>query len=442
MGKVIRIFFILLVFVHFSALGQERPVYSHYWLNPYFINPSLAGKADKIEIHMGHRQQWLGIAEAPVVSFLNFHMPLDQKMSVGLNAYSFKRGLLTTNNVLLGFGYRAMFGKFHGLRFGISGGLGNNSFDLDKADNPNDPALANIPLKSMHLDGQFGVTYYLKDFSLGIALTELFERKFINNESFGGIASNPFKNFTLNARYKFENEDIHIGYEPYLLYEVKNELANYFEAGVIAHFYDAFHFGGSFRQYYGPTVLTGFTFLEKFTLGYAYELALPQKVGIGGGTHEVHLALHLDKKQKETKPKAKPENKTKEVNPTAKPEKNEDKTGPGYQDNEYLDLQDDTVNILKPTYTDVKIIIKGKHPDELPLGFYVIAAVYNSEKSAKRQKKLLAKEGYKAGMGYGSETKQYYVYLHSAENVESVRQQKDKLSRTRTLRNVWLLKVE
>ncbi len=441
MGKVIHIFFIFFVFVHFSALGQERPVYSHYWLNPYFINPSLAGKADKMELHLGHRQQWLGIADAPVVSYLNFHMPLDQKMSIGLNAYSFQRGLLTTNNVLLGFGYRAMFGKSHGLRFGISGGLGNNSFNLDKADNPNDPALANIPLKIIHLDGQFGVTYYLKDFSLGIALTELFDRKFLNNESFGGIASDPFKNFTLNARYKFDNKDTRIGFEPYLLYEVRDELPNYLEGGIIAHFYDAFHFGGSFRQYYGPTVLTGFTFLEKYTLGYAYELALPQNAGFGNGTHEIHLALNFDKKQKEIKPKVKTESKPIEV-PTKPNTDPEIKPGPGYQDNEYLNLQEDTVNILKPTYPDVKIIIKGKHPDELLLGFYVIAAAYNSEKLAKKQKKLLTKEGHKAGMGYASETKQYYVYLHRSENVEGARQEKQKLSRIRSLKNVWLLKVE
>ncbi len=422
-------------------MAQERPVYSHFWLNPYFVNPSLAGKTDKIAVHLGYRQQWLGIQDAPAVSYLNFHMPLDHKLSVGLNVYNFRRGLLATNNVLLSFGYRAMFGKSHGIRFGISGGVGNNSIDFDKADNPNDPALANLPLNSMYLDGQFGLTYYLNDFSMGITLTELFDRNLINGDNFGSIASDPLKSFTLNARYKFHENNTSIGFEPYLLYEVQHETPNYFEAGAIAHFYDAFHFGGSYRQHYGPTIHTGYTFLEKFTLGYAYELATQQKVGIGRGTHEIHLALHFDKKQKEVVPKNKSNAQAKPTNTTTNPDKN-NKTNPGYRDNEFLDLQEDTVNILKPKYPDVKIVPKGNHPEELETGFYVVAAAFSDEKQAKKQVKALKKDGYSANKGYCSEAKQYFVYMHRAEDVQSVRKQKRKLTRLRLFKDVWLLKVE
>ena len=439
MGKVAHIFFFILIFVRFSSVAQEHPVYSHYWLNPYFINPSLAGKADKIEVHMGYRQQWLGIEDAPVVSFLNFHMPLGQKMSVGLNVYNFKRGLLATNNMLLGLGYHAMFGKSHGLRFGISGGMGNNSLDLDKADNPDDPALANIPLNSIYLDGQFGLTYYLEDFSIGIALTELFDRELIGGESLGGIASNPLNSFSLNARYKFQKKNTRIGFEPYVLYEVKNESSNYFEAGGMIHFYDAFHFGGSFRQFYGPTIHTGYTFLERFTLGYAYELATQQRLGIGKGTHEIHLALQFDKKQKVDLPQSKIRNKTNEIKNNTD---SDAKPGPGYRDKEYIKLQEDTVNILKPTYPEVTIIRKGNHPQELSIGFYVVISNFSREKLAHKQEKILNRDGYDANMGYGSETKQYYIYLYRSSDVQSARQQKQKLSRSRPFKDVWLLKVE
>ena len=439
MGKVVRIVFFILIFVRFSSIAQERPVYSHYWLNPYFINPSLAGKADKIEVHMGHRQQWLGIEDAPMVSFLNFHMPLDQKMSVGFNAYNFKRGLLATTHLLLSFGYHAMFGKSHGLRFGITGGMGNNSLDLDKADNPNDPALANIPLNSIYLDGQFGLTYYLKDFSIGITLTELFDRELIGSESLGGIASDPLKSFSLNARYKLQKKNTRIGFEPYILYEVKNKTSNYFEGGGIVHFYDAFHFGGSFRQFYGPTIHTGYTFLEKFTLGYAYELATQQRLGIGKGTHEIHLAFQFDKKRKVNLPQNKTKNKTNEIKNNTDPDP---KPGPGYRDKEYIKLKEDTLNILKPSYPEVTIIRKGNHPQELSIGFYVVISTFSSEKLAQKQEKTLNKDGYDAKMGYGSETKQYYLYLSRSSDIQSAQQQKLKLSRSRLFKDVWLLKVE
>lgn len=42
------------------SVGQQLPQYTQYMLNPYLINPAVAGTTDHFDIKLGYRNQWMG----------------------------------------------------------------------------------------------------------------------------------------------------------------------------------------------------------------------------------------------------------------------------------------------------------------------------------------------------------------------------------------------
>ena len=54
-----------------QALAQNYPVYNSFYINPYLYNPAEA-LTDYTQIYALHRQQWMNVEGAPVMSTLSF----------------------------------------------------------------------------------------------------------------------------------------------------------------------------------------------------------------------------------------------------------------------------------------------------------------------------------------------------------------------------------
>ena len=59
--------YILLVFIFMVgfAKAQQQPIYSQYMMNPYLINPAIAGYQGITDFNLTAREQWLGYGEGP-----------------------------------------------------------------------------------------------------------------------------------------------------------------------------------------------------------------------------------------------------------------------------------------------------------------------------------------------------------------------------------------
>ncbi len=49
-----------ILFATVISYGQQLPQYTQYMLNPYLINPAVAGTTDHFDIKLGYRNQWMG----------------------------------------------------------------------------------------------------------------------------------------------------------------------------------------------------------------------------------------------------------------------------------------------------------------------------------------------------------------------------------------------
>ncbi|MCK5207457.1 MAG: PorP/SprF family type IX secretion system membrane protein, partial [Cyclobacteriaceae bacterium] len=297
-----RILFHILLFIFFfqTVFAQELPFNSQIFVNPYYYNPAYAGFEDRPAFYVYRRQQWTGIEGAPVTTGFNFHTIFNEKINFGVHIMSDKRSILNTTRALVTFGYRASFDDYHYISFGLSGGIGFNTIDLDAID-PDDPAIIDALDNNMFLDGNAGFNYYNKGFNLGLSLPKIFKTNTISNSEFVTGEISPLNDAIFMTSYKWEISEEKFAIEPYGIYYYSKDFQSQFEAIGLIHLMDVFWIGASYRQDYGTTGFVGLNIKDNFKFGYAYEFFNVQPNEFSNGTHDIQLALVFGEKKKKGK---------------------------------------------------------------------------------------------------------------------------------------------
>lgn len=66
----------LLVLLLQVTHAQQQPHYTQYIMNPFIINPALAGIENYWDLRFSHRHQWVGMKGAPVTTYMTLQGPL------------------------------------------------------------------------------------------------------------------------------------------------------------------------------------------------------------------------------------------------------------------------------------------------------------------------------------------------------------------------------
>jgi type IX secretion system PorP/SprF family membrane protein len=299
------------------AFAQNLPVYSSYYINPYLYNPA-EGATEYTYVYLNHRQQWMGIEGAPQLTTFNMHSLLNEShAAIGGKISSYKRGLLTSTDVMLSYTYGISISKKNTFYFGLSGGVVSNTIDVTGGGvDPDDPAIATYLANNIQPSANFGLLYRsTSGVNFGIVIPQLFTPKYNASASFGGTAIGPLDNAIVSLYYKKKVEGkivsrtrkgvrqkvkTHEAYAPlefYMLYRYAKWGNSQFEALVKLNVSENFWLAGGYRQAYGFSASTGIAF-NKFLLGYTYELGNQPEAGFSSGTHEVQLGLRLGKQKR------------------------------------------------------------------------------------------------------------------------------------------------
>ena len=59
-----------------TVTGQQRPHYTQYVVNPFIINPAIAGIDNYTDMKMSVRDQWTGINGAPMTTYFTIQAPI------------------------------------------------------------------------------------------------------------------------------------------------------------------------------------------------------------------------------------------------------------------------------------------------------------------------------------------------------------------------------
>src|SRR5688572_33180532 len=66
-------------FIMLAGKAQQKPHYTQYVLNQYIINPAISGIENYVDVKISARDQWVGFAGSPKISYLTVDAPLGKK---------------------------------------------------------------------------------------------------------------------------------------------------------------------------------------------------------------------------------------------------------------------------------------------------------------------------------------------------------------------------
>lgn len=433
------------------ATAQNIILYSHYFLNPSLYNPAYTGTSGHNEVFLNFRKQWTGFEGAPTTATLNLHLPLNYRTSLGINAFQDQIGIIRTTTGMATFAHQVYFGQrvedVHKLSFGLSAGI-TNSF-LKDPDNPDDPAIPNNT--TYFFNGQFGVSYQLKNFNVSFAIPTLFKTYVVSDIGFNKPGFESLNNTVSSMSYRFNFTNI--SFEPFLIYRT-SDITKQFEAMGIVRLKNLVWFGGSFRQDFGYSALAGFQLADQLKLGYAYEFYSSGVAGFNNGTHEVQFVIRVGKKQvKRPTPKEptqyvpvvteeKPARPTEELKEEPKPE---EPAVPVITPTEPTE----PIVVTKPEVEKTETEPEPQKPrklngEALATGHYVVVGVFKFQTNAKAYSDQLSKASYPAEMAYVPAKDYYIVHLGMDTNMEKAKALRDKYRQQSrySLRDTWILTVD
>lgn len=500
MHKTILILTIFLGVGLQSATGQQLPVYSQFFFNPYLYNPSYAGIDHRLTVMLTHRQQWVGIEGAPVTTNFSIHSPITNGLSLGASFTSDEASVFTNTIGMLSVGYAIAFSKEQSLRFGLSGGLGSNRIDFNQLGGfPGGSPDENLE-SSNYAVANFGFSYHYNHFSLGVSLPQLIQTDLSNVESFQSPEFTPFDNMLINLHYLYTlpNEDFSI--EPYLIYHYEKNNDSFLEAMALLHIKHKMWVGGSYRLGYGPTAFLGFHLGDKLYLGYAHEIANTVVDQIGQGTHEIQLKLHFGKTyggrkthhskrhheymaklaairasrraKRDSAYAANPKNNPSLNNPVDQRVINQstdtehrarleitsdddvDNRPPDYDPNAVVDtevtetaapVEEKPIEeyLIDIEHNDELVkVSRGDHMFELGSGYYVVVAAFDEFRHAESYDDVLYEHGITdVKFGFITEKQHWYVYVHNHDNEAGARTDLEALKKNTNIENPWILHV-
>ncbi|MBK6266092.1 PorP/SprF family type IX secretion system membrane protein [Marivirga sp. S37H4] len=437
-----KIFFTLLLCVTvFITKAQVFQVPNQYFVSPYSFNPAYAGLEGYTYIQLMHKQQWLGIENAPGLSNVAIQFPVKRRFNLGGNLFYDQNGLIKTTSAMVSGNFLIPFSPSQRLSFGLSGGFFNTEYDINNSSNPDDPAIANFnaaynPVVSL------GIAYYSPAFHVGVALPSLLGNTLINPE----IPEKPYEVFyeqmIFSIGYKLRSPSGGIAFEPSAIYKMEKGVEDYMEFSGVLNFAESIYVGGSFRPEYGPSILFGFN-LGALRFGYSYELAGEQVDQFGQGSHEFLVGLKIGKKKSFAvkKPKEKPVPVKKE--PVVKePVKKEVVEEP----KEEVKPQVDTVKVEKPRPIIKKDPVPQKtvkpqpqEPEPKEVTYFVIIGAFNSLENANEYITKMQEEGFKeVSQIYNPKSGLNYVYILETKDVDEARAMRMVMRQTDGFDETWI----
>lgn len=460
------------------AWGQQPLIYNHFYFNPYLYNPSLIAPSGYTELFINYRNQWSGIDGAPTTATVNVQIPFNYKAALGVNFYNDQAGVLRTTSGMLSFAYSVYFGQRvennHRLSFGLSAGVTNSYVDINKVDNPDDPAIANN--NTLFVDGQVGLSYQFKGLKIGFSIPRLFRPYVVSDESFAKPGIEQLDNTITSISYNF-NLGPKVSFEPFLIYRTLQDTPAQYEALGILRYDNMVWVGGGYREDYGATGIVGLN-IKGIKLAYAYEFAPQQVSNFGSGTHEIQLGIKLGRKKERPQsdliaeePEAiepEPEETEPATEPVTEPEVTEQRTPevvtppvteaqkepePAQAQPEPQQPKPDTQpKETAPTISERRetvdtdrdgspIKVNGR---KMPQGHYTVIGVFSSLQNAQRYRDFVTRAGYPAEVGNYPAKNYYFVYVNQTDDLDQARQSRDTFrSKSEfSFAEAWILTIE
>ena len=287
--KKLYIIFLLLLAVEMHS--QQDPQYTQYMYNMNVINPAYAGSRENLSFGLLYRTQWVGIDGAPKTGTFFGHLPVGEKVGLGLSVISDEIGPVKETNTYADFSYTLQLGGEHRLAFGIKAGATFHDRGLGDIDliDANDPFFNNVTGVTPNIGA--GAFYYTDNYYLAFSVPNILSSVKLdaNGTEYGTEVSHYF----LTGGYVFQLSP-NTKLKPSFLVKSAFDAPTSFDVNLNALFFEKLEVGASYRLDDSFSGLINFAITPSLRIGYAYDAVQSDIKRYAPSSHEFMLLFDFN----------------------------------------------------------------------------------------------------------------------------------------------------
>ncbi|MFM1875391.1 MAG: hypothetical protein RL266_1128 [Bacteroidota bacterium] len=252
----------------------------------------------QLNVTAWHRQQWVGLEGAPVISLVNASYVVEKaKSGFGISLLSDKLGAQYNGEAVINYAFDGRIGEHH-LIPGIQIGFTMNTLDGADLDpiQQNDPNLITEKSNAMAFDLGLGLAYRWRGLCLAFSTKHLTGQTLEFNQG-------PFvSTYTVARHYYF-----HTSYEAEIGQHLRLKPVTLVKSDAASTQFDVQLWVGArnlTKVFDGPSIAVGYRIddavsvaaefkFKWFTLGYAYDITTSGLRDYSDGSHEGFLRIHF-----------------------------------------------------------------------------------------------------------------------------------------------------
>ena len=342
------VFIIICTFIQLLSIAQQRPHYTQYVINPFIINPAIAGIDNYTDLKMSVRDQWVGLRGAPKTTYLSVHGPIgksDYRASstsfgvpgenprgkaywenytaaephhgLGLNMINDRTGSFNFFNAALSYAYHIGLNPTTNLSGGLSAGItkvsvDNTMHDFNGSGDQSDPATGSgflTELTRIKPQMAAGLWLYSRDYFIGFSAQNVLPQtlNFVDDNTAVLTKGRFVPHLFFTAGYRFlVGDDLNVTPSVMVKYIQNSSFRQYQpEVNLKLQYRDQLWTGGSYRLDDGYSGYLGLNVSNTFNISYAFEKSLNNNIlrDFNRGTHEMVFGFILGNKYSEKCPR-------------------------------------------------------------------------------------------------------------------------------------------
>lgn len=283
--------------------AQQLPQFSQYNSLDYLYDPAVAGSRPWFEVRSAHRNQWVGIQDAPRTFLLSTTTPVAANMGVGGYIFTDHVGPSRRTGVQFSYAYHLRINEQIRLGMGLSFGLLQFLIDGSKIQmhDADDPLMDDQLRGALMPDATFGLYLYHDQWWFGAAAPQLMRNKvkfFDTNDPTNSLLAAHYYamggyRLALGEQFKLE---------PSFLVKYVDPVPPKVDLTATVRYRDMIWLGATYRTEDALAFNVGYWMKNTFQFGYSYDLTTTGLRNYTTGTHEVMLAITFGKEPRSTAP--------------------------------------------------------------------------------------------------------------------------------------------
>ncbi len=290
---------LLLVLVALGAFqlrAQQLPQLTQYVSQDYLYNPAVAGSRPWFEMRSAHRNQWVGIQDAPRTFMLSATSPVGTHM--GLGGFMYTDNVGPTRRTGAQFSYAYHLRLTDRVKLSLSLAIGLQQFLIDgskiKYQQGYDPVMDSQLRGETVPDATFGFLVYHERWWAGATAPQLLHNKiyFFNDQT--ETLSRLENHYYAMGGYRLPLGD-DLTLEPSFLFKYVAPVPAKIDLTATVRYRNMVWLGASYRTNDAVALMVGYWMKQRFQFGYSYDMTTTNLRNYSSGTHEVMLALTFGK---------------------------------------------------------------------------------------------------------------------------------------------------